>query len=246
MTSASPDALLPAEMAPGWGSLPRLAWVAAGGFRARVPAVLLGVARAAAWPAMLQVLVSARAQGRLATSGRGALVVVTPQPRSGWWRSCLAGVVVLPVGVVVALVPALAMVGAGLVAALAGVGWLAWALVWGAPVGVVAWGGLAVAAVMPALAARGELAVARRDARQRWSGWVEASTLVVDPAERSAGTVMVRRLLRLADEQEVVVVAYARDESVAGLYGRLGFIPMPGSQRALYRCPRRRSEGCQG
>ncbi len=234
------DVVLPAELVPGWGEVPALAWLAAGRFRSRTPSWLAVVAQVSVWSSMLQVLVSARVQGQLAAYGRGAVLVVTGRPRRSQWRGIGAGVIVSLISVAVLLGPTLLVVCAAVVAASAGALGLAQALMVVAFLPFMTLAGLSIAATIPALAAgiRCEGTRTRKGVPARWPYWVEGSTFAADPADRRAATILVRRLLRLADERQIPVVVFARDDALAALYTRLGFVPvMPQSGRGLYRPP---------
>jgi hypothetical protein len=236
--------MIPADLTPRWRDLPVLAWLAAGGFRAGTPstALVTVVARAAVWPAFLQVFTGARAEHRLAAHRRAVVAIVTVLPARRRWHGYGASLMVLPLAVAALIAPAVVLAGLGIVVSVAGGHLVGHVLLLLAPFAFVVLAALAIAAVGPELRAgtRRELAVARRLAGHQHSRLAEASTLAADPASTWACTVFVRRLLHAADDQQVAVLAYARDDRLAELYHRLGFRPIvPGAHRAVCRAPRR-------
>jgi hypothetical protein len=235
--------MIPAELTPRWRDLPALAWLAAGAFRARTPPLrpLAGLARLAAWPAFVTALVGAHVERELAAHDRRAMVILVDRTGNRRrWRGVTASVATLPIMGGVLVLPAVAVAAVGVIVIVLGAPRLGVVIVWLAPAAVLALASLAAGAI--AVALRAEVRHARATARQwaltRHARLVEATTLAADPADGRAATVLLRRLLRAADEQQVAVVVYARDDRLVALYTRLRFGPVPPVPgRALCRPP---------
>jgi hypothetical protein len=68
---------------------------------------------------------------------------------------------------------------------------------------------------------------------------VKANTLVADPDQPRAATVLVRRLLVHADRHGITVIARPRTRQVAQAYRVLGFAPLPGGTGRILLRPAR-------
>jgi hypothetical protein len=240
--------MIPADLTPRWRDLPALAWLAAGAFRAQTPPwrPLAGLARVAAWPAFVAALVGAHVERELAAHDRGAMVILVDRAsRRRRWRGVTASLATLPIMGGVLVLPALAVAVVGVIVNVLGAPRLGVVIMWLAPAAILAPAGLAAAAI--AVALRTEIRHSRTTARQwaltQHARLVEATTLAADPADGRAATVLLRRLLRAADQHQVAVVVYARDDRLVELYTRLRFGPVPPVPgRALYRPLRHRDQ----
>ena len=238
--------MVPEQLRPRWRELPAAAWLAAGRFQPaalRRP-ILHRLAQAAAWPVLLQVLLAAHAEGALAVWRARALIIVQQRPRptrAARLRAMFAGLAGLPVTVAALLAPGTTVLLAG--ASLAQPGQPGQEL----PAVLVLTGfalyavqfALTIAGVVPALTsgALRDRRHARAWSRRTFRRVAEATTLAADPADDRAATVLVRILLRTADRRGLPVIAQPADTQLAERYRLLGFLPIPGAGRALYRPP---------
>jgi len=240
--------MIPDELLPRWRDLAALGWLATrrlGGPPAQLP-YLGRIASAATWPITMTLLVGDQADRTIAALGRTALVVVRAcEPAHLPWRRLLGSTAALPFAAAALFVPALATLGAAILADAVDLDWLCTTLVAAVLPVLAVTAVLMLSCVLPAV--RSITPIQRRGARtlarRRGTPLAEASMLAADHRHRQAATELARRLLRHADAQQMAVIANPRNAEVATMYRRLGFEPLdPEPSRLLVRwCARRPS-----
>jgi hypothetical protein len=242
--NAHPGCMIPDELLARWQDLPALGWLARRRLSGTIGAlpVVGPVARWSGWLLTLVDLVGMRADHAVGSYRHVAVVTVQQRwPVRVRWRYWVAGLVaVVPVSLVFVAVPVFVTV-VGVVVARIGapvVGSVLVFLGWSVCGVTFLLGFASVASGLRSLASGG-----RRRARA-WAGstgtrLVEAALLAADETDRRAATVLVRPLLRHADEHHIAVIAVPRSDAVARMYEVLGFThTSDAGGRVLLRVPR--------
>lgn len=237
--------MIPNNLVAHWRELLRLAWLTSirlGGPATSIPIFGRTIRCIAYVPYYLVPLVAVRAE-RMCLRGPRGRATVSLQPRWprrwGWryWVVLLAGLVLVIMGLTLMMVGTMII---GVVishAGLTAVGRLLISLAWLPPMLVWVLATVGVGPMWRAAAPR-ERRLARRWAAANRTTLVEAAGLVVDERDRSAVTVLVRRLLSVADAGSIAITVLPRNERVAGSYRALRFVDVPGGRgRMLLRIP---------
>jgi hypothetical protein len=237
-------AMVPREIEPRWSDLPAIARLATERLTdPSVPWAGLGVAILAVRGVLTLVeLIAYRSDGNCAAVGRHAVVVLKQRhPRQLRWRYSLVYTIGATAAVTLWVVSLVFAAAAGLAAAQ-----FRWSLaipvaLWAVIVGL---GATALVMIATAISSGNVFAPRDRRSARTWAQHdqvtlVEAYSLAASAAHPRAATVLVRRLLQIADREQVAVVALPRDDHVAKMYQAIGFAGLTGgTQRLLLRLPR--------
>jgi len=227
---------LPVTMRPRWRDVPGLARLMVrrfGNDLTRRPGYGRFVA-VAATVLTAAMMVAPKISGRLAAVDVDAMMWFQPvYPRTmglgrrirGWLATAL----------MIVLIAALAIGGLFAIATLHPTGVVAGAVTEAAIFGT---GLLGSVALLPGPTAWQERRLARSWARVNGYRLIQVNSLAGIPGRGAAVTVLVRRLLAVADHAQVAVIALPRNGDLVILYQRLGFVGLSHHRRLLTRLPR--------
>ncbi|WP_426513217.1 hypothetical protein ACPPVO_22890 [Dactylosporangium sp. McL0621] len=221
--------MIPDDLHPSWRHVPALAWLATDRFQPPVldVPVLRRAGQVMTWPAFLLEFSRAVADGNAGRwEGRAVITVqeLHAEQHRTWRTKATTVACALGIGAVYLAPTALLYAAAGHFDDAAD-GWVAAGLLLAA-VGVLS------AQILPGSAQVLPSAVAGlQRQRHRAQGWAlqpfdrvaEASNLVADPADRRAVSPLVLGPLRVADRDQITVLAQPPTAALAKLYERFGF-----------------------